>query len=188
MQRKRGVNGLFLHPRTALRKALEGLTNTFYSNGHGCMLQYALLHLFGYELSMDDLKAFRTVDSITPGHPEAHDTPGVEVTTGPLGQGFANAVGLAVAQAQTAATFNKPGYDLINNHTYCFFGDGCAMEGIASEAASAAGHLQLGNLIMIYDDNHISIGESAQPNLSVGLFANMPPQTVTLRAPSPRTS
>jgi transketolase len=98
------------------------------------------------------------VDSITPGHPEAHDTPGIEVTTGPLGQGFANAVGLAIAQAHTAAVFNKPGFELINNHTYMFFGDGCAMEGIASEAASAAGHLQLGNLIAIYDDNHISIG------------------------------
>ncbi|KAG9615791.1 hypothetical protein KCU64_g23482, partial [Aureobasidium melanogenum] len=83
------------------------------SNGHGCMLQYALLHLFGYAVSMDDLKAFRTIDSICPGHPEAHDTPGVEVTTGPLGQGFANAVGLAMAQAQTAGTFNKPGFDLI---------------------------------------------------------------------------
>jgi transketolase len=140
------------------------------------MLQYALLHLFGYALSMDDIKAFRvsliqasktntlltwnqTIDSITPGHPEAHDTPGVEVTTGPLGQGFANAVGLAMAQAQTAGTFNKPGFDLINNYTYTFFGDGCAMEGIASEAASTAGHLQLGNLIAVYDDNHISIGE-----------------------------
>ena len=140
------------------------------------MLQYALLHLFGYELSLDDLKAFRvrsisfasplgkclryiqTVDSLTPGHPEASDTPGVEVTTGPLGQGFSNAVGLAIAQAQTAAHFNKDGFDLINNHTFCIFGDGCAMEGIASEAASTAGHLQLGNLIMIYDDNHISIG------------------------------
>ncbi|TKA49849.1 putative transketolase, partial [Cryomyces minteri] len=127
------------------------------SNGHGCMLQYALLHLFGYGVSLDDLKNFRHIDSITPGHPEAHDTPGVEVTTGPLGQGFANAVGLAVAQAHTAGTFNKPGFDLITNYTYCFFGDGCAMEGIASEAASAAGHLQLGNLIMVYDDNHISI-------------------------------
>lgn len=142
------------------------------------MLLYALLHLFGYEVSLDDLKAFRvstmnpmqkvhtannpsaeqTVDSITPGHPESHDTPGVEVTTGPLGQGFSNAVGLAIAQAHTAAKFNKPGYDIVNNHTYCFFGDGCAMEGIASEAASTAGHLQLGNLIMVYDDNHISIG------------------------------
>lgn len=98
------------------------------------------------------------VDSKTPGHPEAHEVAGIEVTTGPLGQGFANAVGLAVAQAHTAAVFNKPGYELINNHTYAFFGDGCAMEGIASEAASAAGHLQLGNLIMVYDDNHISIG------------------------------
>jgi len=127
------------------------------SNGHGCMLQYALLHLFGYALSIDDLKNFRQVDSITPGHPESHDTPGIEVTTGPLGQGFTNAVGLAIAQAHTAAVFNKPGFELVNNYTYCFFGDGCAMEGIASEAASTAGHLQLGNLIAIYDDNHISI-------------------------------
>ncbi|KAK5170378.1 Transketolase [Saxophila tyrrhenica] len=127
------------------------------SNGHGCMLQYALLHLFGYGVSLDDLKSFRQVDSITPGHPEAHDTPGIEVTTGPLGQGFSNAVGLAIAQQHTAGVFNKPNYELINNHTYCFFGDGCAMEGIASEAASLAGHLQLGNLICIYDDNHISI-------------------------------
>ncbi|KAG2415187.1 transketolase 1 [Aspergillus terreus] len=127
------------------------------SNGHGCMLQYALLHLFGYKVSLDDLKNFRQLDSITPGHPEAHDTPGVEVTTGPLGQGFSNAVGLAIAQAQVGATFNKPGYNLFDNYTYTFFGDGCAMEGIASEAASMAGHLKLGNLIAIYDDNHISI-------------------------------
>ncbi|MCJ1410299.1 Transketolase [Ptychographa xylographoides] len=127
------------------------------SNGHACMLQYALLHLFGYSLTMDDLKAFRQIDSNTPGHPEAQSATGIEVTTGPLGQGFANAVGLAIAEAKTAAEFNKPGFELVNNHTYCFFGDGCAMEGIASEAASTAGHLQLGNLIMIYDDNHISI-------------------------------
>ncbi|KAF7560475.1 hypothetical protein G7046_g3664 [Stylonectria norvegica] len=127
------------------------------SNGHGCMLQYALLHLFGYDLSIDDLKAFRTVDSKTPGHPEAHDTPGIEVTTGPLGQGITNAVGLAIAQAHTAATFNKPGFDLVNNYTYCFLGDGCLMEGISSEASSLAGHLELGNLIAIWDDNHISI-------------------------------
>ncbi|KAL5339884.1 Transketolase, thiamine diphosphate binding domain-containing protein [Aspergillus crustosus] len=127
------------------------------SNGHGCMLQYALLHLSGYALSIDDLKAFRQLDSITPGHPEAHDTPGIEVTTGPLGQGFANAVGLAIAQAHSGGVFNKPGYTLFDNYTYTFFGDGCAMEGVASEAASTAGHLKLGNLIAIYDDNHISI-------------------------------
>ncbi|KAI5852536.1 Transketolase, thiamine diphosphate binding domain-containing protein [Morchella snyderi] len=130
------------------------------SNGHGCMLQYSLLHLFGYDLSLADLKQFRQVGSKTPGHPEAADTPGIEVTTGPLGQGFANAVGLAIAQAHTAAIYNKPGYDLIDNYTYMFFGDGCLMEGIASEAASTAGHLQLGNLIGIYDDNHISIDGS----------------------------
>ena len=129
------------------------------SNGHGCMLQYALLHLFGYKVTIDDLKAFRQVDSITPGHPESHDTPGIEVTTGPLGQGFANAVGLAIAQAHSAGVFNKSGLNLFTNHTYCFFGDGCAMEGISSEAASTAGHLQLGNLICVYDDNHISIGK-----------------------------
>ena len=99
------------------------------------------------------------VDSITPGHPESHDTPGIEVTTGPLGQGFANAVGLAIAEAHTGAVFNKPGFELINSYTFCFFGDGCSMEGIASEAASTAGHLQLGKLICIYDDNHISIGK-----------------------------
>ncbi|CAH0059140.1 unnamed protein product [Clonostachys solani] len=127
------------------------------SNGHGCMLQYALLHLFGYAVSIDDLKAFRTIDSITPGHPEAHDTPGIEVTTGPLGQGICNAVGLAMAQAHTAATFNKPGFTISDNYTYCFLGDGCLMEGVSSEASSLAGHLQLGNLIAIYDDNHISI-------------------------------
>ncbi|KAK8085255.1 transketolase [Apiospora hydei] len=127
------------------------------SNGHGCMLQYALLHLYGYELSIDDLKKFRTVDSITPGHPEAHDTPGIEVTTGPLGQGISNAVGLAIAQAHTAATFNEDGFPIVDNYTYTFMGDGCLMEGVSGEASSLAGHLQLGNLIAIYDDNHISI-------------------------------
>jgi transketolase len=127
------------------------------SNGHGCMLQYALLHLFGYDVTMDDLKAFRSVDSKTPGHPEAHDTPGIEVTTGPLGQGICNAVGLAMAQAHTGAVFNKDGFNLVDNYTYCFLGDGCLMEGVSSEASSLAGHLQLGNLICVYDDNHISI-------------------------------
>ncbi|KAK1847733.1 transketolase [Colletotrichum chrysophilum] len=129
------------------------------SNGHGCMLQYALLHLFGYGVSIDDLKKFRvsTVDSITPGHPEAHDTPGVEVTTGPLGQGICNAVGLAIAQAHTAAVYNKDNFTVSDNYTYCFLGDGCLMEGVSGEASSLAGHLQLGNLIAIWDDNHISI-------------------------------
>ncbi|PQE25486.1 transketolase protein [Rutstroemia sp. NJR-2017a BBW] len=127
------------------------------SNGHACMLQYALLHLYGYKLSMDDIKSFRSIDSLTPGHPEAHDTDGVEVTTGPLGQGFSNAVGLAIAQHHAAGEFNKPGFDVIDHYTYVFLGDGCLMEGVASEAASMAGHLQLGGLIAIYDDNHISI-------------------------------
>ncbi|KAF9466413.1 transketolase [Collybia nuda] len=124
---------------------------------NGCALQYVTLHLLGYQLSMDDLKAFRQLDSKTPGHPEAGHTDGIEVTTGPLGQGFGNGVGLAIAQAHLAAVYNKDGFDLINNFTYVFCGDGCLMEGVASEAASLAGHLQLGNLIVIYDDNHISI-------------------------------
>ncbi|CAI2167206.1 18034_t:CDS:2 [Funneliformis geosporum] len=127
------------------------------SNGHGCALQYILLHLLGYKLTIDDLKAFRQVDSKTPGHPESHMTEGIEVTTGPLGQGFANAVGMAMAQAHFAATFNKPCFDLFTNHTYVIVGDGCLQEGVASEAASLAGHLQLGNLIALYDDNHVSI-------------------------------
>ncbi|KAJ7172684.1 transketolase [Mycena filopes] len=132
------------------------------SNGHACVLQYILLHLLGYKLSMDDLKAFRQLDSLTPGHPEAGHTDGIEVTTGPLGQGFANGVGLAIAQAHLGAVYNKDDFDLINNFTYVFCGDGCLMEGVASEAASLAGHLQLGNLIVVYDDNHISIdGDTA---------------------------
>ncbi|PWN24595.1 putative transketolase [Jaminaea rosea] len=133
------------------------------SNGHGCALQYIIAHLLGYELSMEDLKEFRQLDSKTPGHPEAgHDTPMVECTTGPLGQGISNAVGLAIAQANAAATFNKEGLELFNNFTYCFLGDGCLMEGISSEACSLAGHLKLGNLICVYDDNHISIdGDTA---------------------------
>ncbi|EMR08292.1 transketolase [Pneumocystis murina B123] len=127
------------------------------SNGHACVLQYILLHLYGYKITMDDLKHFRQLDSKTPGHPETLITPGVEVTTGPLGQGFVNAVGLSIAQTHLAATFNKPGFDIINNYTYCFFGDGCAMEGVLYEAASLAGHLKLGNLICFYDYNAITI-------------------------------
>ncbi|KJE94848.1 transketolase [Capsaspora owczarzaki ATCC 30864] len=127
------------------------------SNGHACALQYSMLHLAGYQVTLEDLKHFRQIGSITPGHPENTHTPGVEVTTGPLGQGIANAVGLAIAQTHLAAEFNRPGFELINNHTYVILGDGCHMEGISGEAASLAGHLGLGNLIAIYDDNKISI-------------------------------
>ncbi|GAA5920689.1 hypothetical protein JCM1841_002898 [Sporobolomyces salmonicolor] len=130
------------------------------SNGHACALQYVLLHLLGYKVSIDDLKQFRQLGSITPGHPELGVTPGIEVTTGPLGQGFANAVGLAIAQAHLGATFNKDGFEIFDNYTYMFTGDGCLMEGVASEAASLAGHLKLGNLIAVYDDNKISIDGS----------------------------
>ncbi|QSL65902.1 hypothetical protein MERGE_003039 [Pneumocystis wakefieldiae] len=132
------------------------------SNGHACALQYILLHLHGYKVSIDDLKHFRKLGSKTPGHPEASMTPGVEVTTGPLGQGFANAVGLCIAQTHLAATFNKPGFEVINNYVYCIFGDGCAMEGVLYEAASLAGHLKLGNLICFYDCNAITIDGSIE--------------------------
>lgn len=130
------------------------------SAGHGSMLQYALLHLFGYGLSMDEIKNFRQWGSKTPGHPECTDTPGIETTTGPLGQGFANAVGMAIAEQRLAAEFNRPGYPLIDHFTYIYAGDGCMMEGITSEAASLAGHLQLGKLICLYDDNQITIDGS----------------------------
>ncbi|MGH8225027.1 MAG: transketolase, partial [Gammaproteobacteria bacterium] len=127
------------------------------SNGHGCMLQYAALHLSGYDLPMNEIKNFRQLHSITPGHPEYGHTPGVEVTTGPLGQGIANGVGLALAEALLATKFNRPGHEIINHHTYVFCGDGCLMEGVSHEAGSLAGTLGLGKLIMIYDDNGISI-------------------------------
>lgn len=127
------------------------------SNGHGAMLQYALLHLSGFDLTLDDLKAFRQLHSRTPGHPEYADTPGVETTTGPLGQGLANGVGMAIAEQMLAAKFNQDGYKVVDYHTYVFVGDGCLMEGISHEACSLAGTLGLGKLIVIYDDNGISI-------------------------------
>lgn len=127
------------------------------SNGHACALQYAMLHLTGYDVSLADLKAFRQLDSKTPGHPEVDHTPGVEVATGPLGQGMSNGVGLALGAAHMAATFNRDGFDLIDNFTYVICGDGCMQEGITSEACSLAGHLGLGRLIVLYDDNKIQI-------------------------------
>ncbi|HCA89343.1 MAG TPA: transketolase [Legionellales bacterium] len=127
------------------------------SNGHGSMLLYALLHLTGYGVSLDDLKQFRQLHSKTPGHPEFGETPGVETTTGPLGQGFANAVGMALAEALLAYEYNKEDLTLVDHHTYAFVGDGCLMEGISHEVASLAGTLALGKLIVFYDSNHISI-------------------------------
>ncbi|NWB93320.1 transketolase [Pseudomonas agarici] len=127
------------------------------SNGHGSMLIYSLLHLTGYDLSIDDLKNFRQLHSRTPGHPEYGYTPGVETTTGPLGQGLANAVGFALAEKVLAAQFNRTGHNIVDHHTYVFLGDGCMMEGISHEVASLAGTLGLGKLIAFYDDNGISI-------------------------------
>ncbi|MBI4205852.1 MAG: transketolase [Betaproteobacteria bacterium] len=127
------------------------------SNGHGSMLLYALLHLTGYDLPMNELKRFRQLHSKTPGHPEHGLAPGVETTTGPLGQGLANAVGMALAERVLAAEFNRDGFDIVNHHTYVFCGDGCLMEGISHEACSLAGTLRLGKLIAFYDDNGISI-------------------------------
>lgn len=127
------------------------------SNGHGSMLQYALLHLSGYDLSMDDIRNFRQLHSRTAGHPEFSITPGVETTTGPLGQGIANAVGMALAEKLLAAEFNKPGLAVVDHYTYVFVGDGCLMEGVSHEACSLAGALRLSKLIVLYDDNGISI-------------------------------
>ena len=127
------------------------------SNGHGSMLLYAILHLTGYDLPMAEIKRFRQLHSMTPGHPEYGDTPGIETTTGPLGQGLANAVGMAIAERALAARFNREGMEIINHHTYVSVGDGCLMEGISHEACSLAGTLGLGKLIALYDDNGISI-------------------------------
>jgi transketolase len=127
------------------------------SNGHGSMLLYSLLHLTGYALPIDELKRFRQLHSKTPGHPEAHETPGVETTTGPLGQGLANAVGMALAEKVLACRFNQPGHSIVDHHTWVFLGDGCLMEGISHEACSLAGTMKLGKLIAFWDDNGISI-------------------------------
>ena len=127
------------------------------SNGHGSMLLYSLLHLSGYELGIDDLKQFRQLHSKTPGHPEYGYAPGVETTTGPLGQGFANAVGMAIGERALGAAYNRDGHAIIDHFTYAFIGDGCLMEGISHEAASLAGTLGLGKLVVLYDDNNISI-------------------------------
>ncbi|MEF3193920.1 MAG: transketolase, partial [Halothiobacillaceae bacterium] len=127
------------------------------SNGHGSMLLYALLHLTGFDLSMEDIKNFRQLHSKTPGHPEYGYTPGVETTTGPLGQGIANAVGMAIAERTLAAYFNRPGHTIVDHYTYVFMGDGCMMEGLSHEACAMAGTLGLGKLIAFWDDNGISI-------------------------------
>jgi len=132
------------------------------SNGHACALQYTMLHLCGYDLSLDDLKNFRQLHSKTPGHPECFKTPGVEVSTGPLGQGIANAVGMAIAQTHLAGVFNKPGYNLFDHYIYTVCGDGCLQEGVALEAISLAGHYKLGRLIVLYDDNKIQIDGSTE--------------------------
>lgn len=116
-----------------------------------------MLHLSGYAIGLNDLKQFRQLDSITPGHPENFATPGVEVSTGPLGQGISNAVGLAIAEKHLAATYNREGYNIIDHYTYVICGDGCLQEGVSGEASSLAGHLGLGKLIVLYDDNHITI-------------------------------
>ena len=141
------------------------------SNGHGSMLHYALLHLTGYDLSLDEIKNFRQLHSKTPGHPEYADTPGIETTTGPLGQGLANAVGIALMEQHLAAQFNRAGFNIVDHYTYVFAGDGCLMEGISHEVASLAGTWALGKLIVFYDDNGISIDGD-----TIGWFSDNTPK------------
>ncbi len=136
------------------------------SAGHGSMLLYSLLHLTGYDLPLEQIKQFRQWGSLTPGHPESHLTKGVETTTGPLGQGMGNAVGMAIAEAHLAARFNRPGHEIINHYTYVLAGDGDMMEGVQSEAASLAGHLKLGKLVVLYDNNSISLAGSTSVSFS----------------------
>ena len=147
------------------------------SNGHASMLLYSVLHLTGYPLPMDELKKFRQFGSLTPGHPERDVHLGIETTTGPLGQGFANAVGMALAERSLAATFNRPGHAIVDHHTYVFLGDGCMMEGISHEVASFAGMQRLGKLILVYDDNGISIDGKVK-----GWFADDSPGASRLTA------
>ena len=130
------------------------------SNGHASMLLYGLLHLSGYDLPVEELKRFRQLHSRAPGHPEVDVTPGVETTTGPLGQGLANAVGMALAESLLADAFNRPGHAIVDHRTWCIVGDGCLMEGLSHEAISLAGHLRLAKLIVLFDDNEISIDGS----------------------------
>src|SRR5438309_3636242 len=130
------------------------------SAGHACILQYSLLHLTGFDLTLEDLRSFRQWGSRTPGHPERGHTPGVEITTGPLGQGVTNAVGLAIAERYLADYFNRPGYEPVDHHVYVICSDGDIMEGISQEAAAIAGHLGLGKLVVCYDNNHITIDGS----------------------------
>lgn len=141
------------------------------SAGHGSMLLYSLLHLSGYDLSMEDLQEFRQWNSITPGHPESHLTPGVETTTGPLGQGITNAIGMALAERWLSERFNRPGYDLVDHHTFVIASDGDLMEGVSHESCSLAGHLALGKLIVLYDDNHITIDGSTDLSFSEDVLA-----------------
>ena len=149
------------------------------SNGHGSMLPYSLLHLVGYEVSIEDLKNFRQLHSKTPGHPEYGYTPGIETTTGPLGQGLTNAVGMAIAESALAAEFNRDEFKIVNHFTYVFLGDGCMMEGISHEASSLAGTLGLGKLIAFWDDNGISIDGKVE-----GWFQDDTPK----RAQAPRAT